>query len=255
MSKQTILIDDSQSFVSAQTSYGYDVKTYDDGYGPLWIARNSLGLVGIVRAKSFEQAHEICEDELFPEADETIDEIRAEYNKRIHHVKIVRDGDTERPERETDYVDGKLAVEFVRWERVETLAAEGEDVWPENELFQEAFGFRPNGANASDKHKHGIYSKDLNGEHLDLLTPELATELQLNLVIESCGKEEELEDFDLCVERLERAKVAVFNAGQQVRKGNAISEQQAARLRYLISEIERQAKDAAHHIKFANVVK
>ena len=29
--------------------------------------------------------------------------------------------------------------------------------------FQESYGFRPNGRNASDVHGHGIYQKDLNG--------------------------------------------------------------------------------------------
>lgn len=35
---------------------------YDDGYGPLWISRNSIGINGIVRARTWEDAYGICED-------------------------------------------------------------------------------------------------------------------------------------------------------------------------------------------------
>ena len=41
----------------------------------------------------------------------------------------------------------------------------------------------PNGTNKSDKLKHGIYTKDLNGECLDTLTPELVAELEITLEI------------------------------------------------------------------------
>jgi hypothetical protein len=36
--------------------------------------------------------------------------------------------------------------------------------------FQESYGFRPNGRNASDVHGHGIYQKDLNGMQAGELT-------------------------------------------------------------------------------------
>jgi hypothetical protein len=36
-------------------------------------------------------------------------------------------------------------------------------------IFQENYGFRPNGPRLTDKHAHGIYQKDLNGERLDRL--------------------------------------------------------------------------------------
>jgi len=55
--------------------------------------------------------------------------------------------------------------------------------WFENELFQEAFGFRNSGPNATDTHKHGIYAKDLNGDSLDILTPKLLAELEITLEI------------------------------------------------------------------------
>jgi hypothetical protein len=131
------LIKDGQTFDGAKTGSGYEIQTYDDGFGPLWISRNSIGINGIVRAQTWEDAYSICEDEFFPEADETIDEIVKEYGK----------------------------------------------TWYEDACFQEGFGFRNNGPNSTDKLNHGIYSKDLNGDHLDLLTDEMVADLGITLNI------------------------------------------------------------------------
>lgn len=160
------LITDSQLLISANMHGTIPVKVYDDGYGPIFILRDSMGVVGLVRARTWEDAYSIAEDELFPEADETIDEIVKEYGFQREHKKIVR------------LPDGM----FVRWETVETPDPEA---WADNELFQEAFGFRPNGANATDTQGHGIYAKDLNGESLDVLTPALLEALQMSLEIET----------------------------------------------------------------------
>ena len=89
--------------------------------------------------------------------------------------------------RDEDYVDGRLPEHlFLRWHTIETPDP---DAWSENELFCEAFGFRPNGPNAKDKHDHGIYAKDLNGDRLDLLTPELLKELEITLAIKNWDEE------------------------------------------------------------------
>ena len=132
------LIQDGQSLVSAKRG-NYDIPVYDDGFGPVFIHRDSLGICGVVRAQTWEDAYGICEDEFFPEASETIEELVKEYGEN----------------------------------------------WSEDECFCEAFGFRPNGANSSDKLNHGIYAKDLNGDYLDRLTPELLAELEIVLTIES----------------------------------------------------------------------
>jgi hypothetical protein len=175
------LIIDGQELVGAKYQSGYELQTYDDGFGPLWVSRNSIGINGIVRAQTWEDAYSICEDEFFPEADETIDQIVKEYGFKREHVKIVRDASGERSARyPEDYPNGELAVEFVRWETIETPSS---DAWAENELFQESFGFRPNGPNVRDTHKHGIYSKDLSGDSLDRLTPELLSDLGIVLDI------------------------------------------------------------------------
>lgn len=131
------LITDSQSLVKVTNQFGRELPIYDDGYGPLFIHRDSMGISGIVRAQTWEDAYAICEDEFFPEASETIEEMIAEYG--------------------------------------EDFANDGS--------WQETYGFRPNGPNASDKLKHGIYAKDLNGDSLEILTPELAQELELTVEV------------------------------------------------------------------------
>lgn len=185
------MIADTQSLNGAKTRFGHSIPTYDDGFGPLWIHRDSMGISGIVRAQTWEDAYSICEDEFFPECNLTIDEIVKEYGFKREHVKIVFDSNTreERPAKyPEDYPDGKLAkrISFLRWDTVETPAP---DAWADNELFQEACGFRPNGRRSMKDGKdrdpigHGIYAKDLNGDCLDRLTPKLLAELEITLDI------------------------------------------------------------------------
>jgi len=175
------LITDEKRLVGAKyTRSDYAIPVYDDGFGKLFISRNSIGINGIVRARNESDAYEICEDEFFPEADETVEQLQKEYGFRRDHKKIVRDSNGERFAQDSDYVNGKLAVEFVLWETIETPEP---DSWPENELFCEAYGFRPSGPNVHDKLGHGIYQKDLNGDYLDVLTPELAEEIGITILV------------------------------------------------------------------------
>jgi hypothetical protein len=196
-----MLINDSQRLAGAQTRFNSEIKTYDDGYGKLYIMRDSTGIVGIVRARTWEDAYGICEDEFFPEAEETIEEIVKEYGFKREHVKIIHpayekavyinsndkfwiDYSKEKPAEMSDYVlTGGMLLEgqFVRWETKETPDLEA---WADNELFQEAFGFRPNGPNTSDTQKHGIYARDLNGELLDMLTEKMVTNLGILIITE-----------------------------------------------------------------------
>lgn len=173
-------ITDDMQFIGA-TVRGHKTRIYDDGFGPLWVLRDSLGVSGIVRARTWEDAYAIAEDEIFPEASETVEELRSEFGFRREHVKIVIDPETgaERPVRPEDYVAGRLPDgRFRRWETRETPDSEA---WTENELFLEAYGFRPNGPNERDALKHGIYAKDLNGEVLDRLTDSLAEDLGIEI--------------------------------------------------------------------------
>ena len=90
--KQTDLISDEQTFNGAVYHRAeFSIQTYDDGYGPLWISRDSMGINGIVRAQTWEDAYSICEDEFFSEADETIEEIVKEDGFKRESFKVVKD--------------------------------------------------------------------------------------------------------------------------------------------------------------------
>jgi hypothetical protein len=156
-------INDQQTLKSAASEFGGSIPVYDDGFGPLFIHRDSLGISGIVRAQTWEDAYSICEDEFFPEASETVEELQKEYGFRREHVRVL-----------------DPQGNFIRWDTTETPDPEA---WTENELFQEAYGFRPNGPNGRDKIGHGIYAKDLNGDSLELLTTDLAADLGITLGI------------------------------------------------------------------------
>lgn len=162
------------------------VPHYDDGYGGLWYHSNTFGIIGIARAQGEGDAYTIGEDEFFPEADETIEEIVKEYNFTRRRFRIYRDESTgeEREETPEDFPGGKLrpGLSLVRWGSEDIPCLEGaEPVWAENSLFCEAYGFRPNGPNDRDKHKHGIYSKDLNGEGFAELMPAVRERLEISL--------------------------------------------------------------------------
>jgi hypothetical protein len=187
------MIKDNETLTGCKDRFGYDIPIYDDWFGQLYIMRNSTGIMGIVRAQSWEDAYGICEDEFFPECDLTMEEIVKEYGFKRYHIKIIHPvtvkdgiayihGNEERPDTPEDYAfNGALHHnQFVRWETKETPDPEA---WMENALFQEAYGFRPNGPNGKDKLCHGIYAKDLSGESLDKLTAAMVLDLGLNLII------------------------------------------------------------------------
>ena len=138
------MITDDQSLVSAASRFGTPIPIYDDGFGPLWIHRDSMGISGIVRAQTWEDAYSICEDEFFPAGDDEAAEAMAE---------------------------------------IEALP-EGKERAHLEACFEEAYGYRPNGARRmQDDSLSYIYAKDLNGDSLDSLTPELLAELEITLVI------------------------------------------------------------------------
>jgi len=63
-----VTINDGQSLDSASKS-GHPLRTWDDGFGPLWIYRECFGPVGIVRAQTWEDAWECVVDEIMDDAD------------------------------------------------------------------------------------------------------------------------------------------------------------------------------------------
>jgi len=81
MKTEPALINDSQRLTGATSRFGHSIPVYDDGFGPLFIHRDSMGISGIVRAQTWEDAYSICEDEFFPAATETHEEWLAEYGE------------------------------------------------------------------------------------------------------------------------------------------------------------------------------
>lgn len=144
MKTKTCIIPEGQTLVSARFIHGTPISVYDDGFGELYIHRDSMGVSGIVRAQSWEDAYEICEDEFFPAGD---DEAGEEYL------------------------------------RIEALP-DGEEKNHAQACWDEAYGYRGNSRREKDGTTSSIYAKDLNGDSLDTLTAELAARIGIILVLE-----------------------------------------------------------------------
>jgi len=65
------VIADDQSLSGAKTRFGSPIRIWDAGFGPLWIYREPLGVLGIVRASTWEEAYECVIDEIMHDADPT----------------------------------------------------------------------------------------------------------------------------------------------------------------------------------------
>lgn len=143
MKSQQITLPDDKRLDSATSRFGSSIPVYDDGFGPLWIHRDSMGISGIVRAQTWEDAYSICEDEFFPSG------------------------------------DGDAAEEMAKIEAM----PDGEERNHAQACFDEAFGYRGNGRRESDGSTSYIYAKDLNGDSLDPLTDQLVADLGISLSI------------------------------------------------------------------------
>lgn len=137
------LINDSQSLISAKGRFGNSIPVYDDGFGALFIHRDSMGISGIVRAQTWEDAHSICEDEFFPAGDD-------DASKEMAQIESMPEG------KERNHLQA---------------------------CFDESFGFRGNSRKEKDGSLSSIYAKDLNGDALDVLSPELLASLEISLEI------------------------------------------------------------------------
>jgi hypothetical protein len=47
-----------------KTQFGNPVRWWDDGFGPLWVYRETLGVLGVVRAQTWASAWECVVDEI-----------------------------------------------------------------------------------------------------------------------------------------------------------------------------------------------
>lgn len=176
-------IQDNQSIVKVTDKNGRDIPFYDDGYGPLYVHLNQCGnlsfVAAIVRAMSFQDAYEIVEDEFLSEADLSMEEIIKEYGFRRESVRVVQSNEGEK------YLEpGEMPGEGERFLRWFTRETPDPDAWPDNELFQESYTFRPNGPKTGDVHRHGIASKDLDGVYLRRVTDADAEEFTIEISTE-----------------------------------------------------------------------
>lgn len=146
MKNQAITLTDDKTLVSATSRFGHAIPVYDDGYGPLWIHRDSMGISGIVRAQTWEDAYSICEDEFFP----TADDAEAEGLR----IQAMADG----PEKNH---------EQACWDEAYGFRPNGR------------------GGPTPDRDV-GLYAKDLNGDSLDPLTEKLRSDLGIVLTIADC---------------------------------------------------------------------
>ena len=170
----TALIRDDQALESAASEHGTSIRTYDDGNGPLYVYRTSLGVTGIVRAMSWHDAYDcVLDDILTPiDASDIPDAYGAFDYLRDHPIlgKFWRTGE-----------DGGSSSWKLKRVTPSQLAAEvfacrskAPDFAPE---LIEGYQYQPN---ATDT---GIVSIDLNGESLDLLTPEFIDQSEIVLTI------------------------------------------------------------------------
>lgn len=135
---------DEHTLTGATSRFGYPLAVYDDGFGPLWIHRDSMGITGIIRTQTWEDAYSIAEDELFPAGD-------ADAAEAMREIEATPEGE------ERDHAQA---------------------------CFDEAYGYRGSTRQMPDGALSSIYAKDLNGDALDRLTDALAAELEITLEIE-----------------------------------------------------------------------
>lgn len=168
---------DEQTLRGARTEHGTQIPTYDDGSGPVWLYREAGGLVGVVRARTWEDAYEICQDEIMTRVDEG-EVIEAfgfyvmHHNDRFWACPDVEVGDArwqtfdQIPSREV------LGSWRARGNAVQACF----NVIREEELdLVGGYEWQPNATGT------GIVSIDLNGQDLQLLTDELREQLGITL--------------------------------------------------------------------------
>lgn len=140
------------------------IRYYDDGYGPLWILRDTCGIVGIVRCQTYEDAYEIAGDEFrTPIAPEDIPEAYGAYD----HLRdyLVSQGHEDTYDLR-DFANRYAPIYFD--------IVKANDNCPE---LIEGYEYQSNATGT------GIVAVDLDGEALDPLTPELCERLDIEMLV------------------------------------------------------------------------
>ena len=100
------LIRDHAELRGARSEYGNAIPVWDDGFGPLWVYRDEMGIVGIVRAQTWHDALDCAYDELLkPIADDEIPEAYGFDSQAALDaaVALARDGRCEYPDLDEGY--------------------------------------------------------------------------------------------------------------------------------------------------------
>lgn len=166
------LITDEQALTGATTRFGTPIRTYDDGFGPLWVYRTSLGITGVVRAETWEGAYSCVLDEILtPIPDEDVIEAYGFYvlPQDVFHREESKEWYAMRNAGENlaTFDTEQEAIKYCQ----DTMAREECDL-------VEGYQYQDNATGS------GIVSTDLNGESLGLLTPETTQELEISLQLE-----------------------------------------------------------------------
>ena len=180
------MITNDQTLTGAKTRFGTEIKTYDDGFGPLWVSRNTLGVDGIVRAQTFESADSCVRDEILPVV--PLEDIQADPSEyyvceRDYHCEAPKDytggfclcSKAENAEYRTCWKCRQHVHDHTKCDCTKAVELPHEVCLTLAEGYQYQDNFTGS----------GIVSIDLNGQYLDELTPELVKELEITLTIEN----------------------------------------------------------------------
>ncbi len=188
------MITDEQELVKVTNQWGREQKIYDDGFGSLWAYRESLGIVGIVRAQTYEAAWDCVLDEILtpvPIADITESPDDYYVCERDYHCGAPK-----------KYDEGRCLCSLAQYSEFRICwkcNVDSRRVFPnhnprvckcqdpvdlEHEVsltLAEGYEYMPNFGDTS-----GIVATDLNGNALDRLTPKLVAELELTVTVQEC---------------------------------------------------------------------
>jgi hypothetical protein len=64
-----------------KSQFGRPIRWWDDGFGPMWVYRETMGVLGVVRAQTWHDAFECVQDEIMDGC--TFDELEPEEQEAI----------------------------------------------------------------------------------------------------------------------------------------------------------------------------
>lgn len=182
------MIKDNQSLKGVKSRFGNPIKVYDDGSGPLWVYREFLGIVGIVRCQTESDAWDcVCDEILTPVPLEDIKASPEDYYvcERDYHCKAPKDYEKGlcwcSYAEHSEYRRCWKCKQFYTPDQQKACNCTDRRELP-NEVYlslAEGCHYMPNFGGTS-----GIVQTDLNGSILEELTKEQVKEWEITLEIE-----------------------------------------------------------------------